>query len=266
MSLQFYVDKAGNRAFVQAKKVFETDALSQSVFLFSGTAYTLTASVGSLTLTAESSTFARTRILTAAVGTLSLSAQSATLVHARSMVAAVGALTLSGQSATLVKALHLTAAKTNLTLTAESATLNKALGLTAASTSLTLTAESATLKRGFAFSVSPSTLVLAAQSASLVVGTGTTAYSLTASVGFLTMTAQGAILIYQAAPPPAVQSSRINMGGPGASGTWRGESYRPEKDPEPFPMSGKRQKLGFKPRPMTGFGPKKGRGPFRPLS
>ena len=68
------------------------------------------------------------------------------------------------------------------------------------------------------------------------------------------------------APPPAVQSNRINMGGPGASGTWRGESYRPEKDPEPFPMSGKRQKLGFKPRPMTGFGPKKGRGPFRPLS
>ena len=132
MSLQFYVDKAGNRAFVQAKKVFETDALSQSVFLFSGTAYTLTASVGSLTLAAESSTFARTRILTASVGTLSLSAKSATLVRARSMAAAVGTLTLSGQSAILVKALHLTAAKTNLTLTAESATLNKALGLTAA--------------------------------------------------------------------------------------------------------------------------------------
>jgi len=66
------------------------------------------------------------------------------------------------------------------------------------------------------------------------------------------------------APLPASPYIQQSVGIDGPSGNFKSkERYRAQKDPEPFPMSRREKKLGFRPRRMGNPFPKNG--PFKPF-
>jgi len=139
--------------------------------------------------------------LTAAVGTLAFSAKTATLVAGHGVIAAKTSITFSAQSATAVAAHKVSAAKTNLVFTAESATMTAGHGITATKTNLTFTAESATLVAAHKVSAGYGTLAFTAENATLTVAGGPVAYTLVATVGYLSFRGGSADYEWHVAQP-----------------------------------------------------------------
>jgi hypothetical protein len=137
----------------------------------SGTAYTLTANNGTLTLTGQSAGITRSKVLTAQAGTLSITGQSATITRSKRIVASNGTLTLTGQSAIIKRGKVLTANNGTLTLTGQSATITRttvgAYDLIAQHGTLSLTGQNATITRSRSIVAQNGTFTLTGQSAGI---------------------------------------------------------------------------------------------------
>lgn len=181
------------------------------------TAYTLTASGGTFTLTGTAATLKAGRYLSAAAGTYTLTGTAATLKAGRYLSAGAGAFTLTGADATLIygsvgaytlaanggtfaltggdasliAARRLTASSGTFTLTGTDATLKAGRRLTASGGSYTLTGMDATLKAGRVIAADGGTFTLTGTAAAL-----RAARLLSASGGVFALTGTDATLIY----------------------------------------------------------------------
>ena len=174
----------------------------------SGGAYTLTgqsatllkskvivASGGSYTLTGQNATLAKNRVLTASGGSYSLTGQSANLARNRTLTASGGSYSLTGQSATLLKSKKIVASGGSYTLTGQNAVLTWTptsvnYTLTAQGGTYTVTGQSATLSRNRVMTAQGGSYTYTGQSASL-----NRNRTLTAQGGTYTYTGQQATLL-----------------------------------------------------------------------
>lgn len=134
-------------------------------------ATTLTAGVGSYTMTGTAATLKYGRILPAAVGSYSITGTAATLKYGRTIAAAVGSYAITGTAAGLKRGYTLAAAVGSYALSGVDATLKKAITLVGDVGSYILTGTDATLTH-----------------------TGSTATTITADPGSYTLTGTDATL------------------------------------------------------------------------
>jgi len=165
----------------------------------SGTAYTLTANNGTLTLTGQSATLTKGNVLTAQACTLTLTGQSATIKRDKVLTASNGTINLTGQSATIT---HTTVG---------------AYDLIAQHGTLTLTGQSAAIKRSKVITANNGTLSLTGQSANIT-HTPAGSYDLIAQGGTLTLTGQDATITRSRSI--VAQHGTITLTGQSAGVTW----------------------------------------------
>lgn len=154
------------------------------------TNYTLTASVGSFTLSGQAAALKRGLKITAAVGAFTFTGQAATLSKGYRLTAAVGTFTLSGQAAGLRRASKVTAAVGSFTLTGQAAGLNPGKRLTASTGSFALTGQAAGFTRALKIIAGTGSFTLSGQAA----GTKA-ARKVFASLGTFALTGQAANLV-----------------------------------------------------------------------
>lgn len=111
-----------------------------------GSAYTLTASAGSYTLTGQSAGVLAARKITATGTAYAYTGQDATPRRTFILSASAGSYTLTGQSAGVLAARKITATSGSYTLTGDSPSLYRFPPLTASGGAFTLTGQSAALK------------------------------------------------------------------------------------------------------------------------
>jgi hypothetical protein len=174
-----YLDATGLSASTEydsAAVIFDGTTYSNVVHVdgwttLSGTAYTLTANNGTLTLTGQIATLTKSKVLTAQAGTLTLTGQSATITRSKRIVASNGTLTLTGQSAIIKRSKVITANNGTLTLTGQSATITRttvgAYDLIAQHGTLSLTGQNATITRSRSIVAQNGTFTLTGQSAGI---------------------------------------------------------------------------------------------------
>lgn len=149
------------------------------------TAYTLTATQGSFSLSGQAAALTHAWKLTAAQGAFTLSGQAATF--GLTMPAAVGTFTLSGQAATLSRTYVLPAAQGSFALTGQSAMFG--LGMPAATGAFAVSGQDAGLLKAWKLTAGHGTFTLTGQDASFSVAV---VYTLPAAVGTFTLTGQAA--------------------------------------------------------------------------
>jgi len=110
-----------------------------------GGGYTLTAASGSYTLSGQSATITKTRIVSAASGSYSYSGQSATILKTRIVAADQGSYSYTGQAATVLKTRNVSAAAGNYAYAGQAASILKGWVLTAANGSYSVAGQAATI-------------------------------------------------------------------------------------------------------------------------
>jgi hypothetical protein len=155
-----------------------------------GAVTTLTADVGTFTLSGQSAVLKRALAVVGGTGSYALSGQNATLDYDQRVVAETGSYALSGQTANLSKNYPLTAAVGAFVLSGQDATLDYDQKLAAAVGSFALSGQDATLaKSGTPGATDTGTFALSGQDASLL-----TSQKLTAAVGSFSLSGQDAAL------------------------------------------------------------------------
>jgi hypothetical protein len=105
-----------------------TDGGNNSGWIFTAppsVAYTITANNGSYTVTGQSASLLRSKVVTANYGSYAVTGQSASLLRSKVLNANNGSYTVTGQSATLLRSKALSANYGVYTITGQSATLSK---------------------------------------------------------------------------------------------------------------------------------------------
>lgn len=125
-----------------------------------GSAYTLTASAGSFTLTGNASTLKKALKITASVGTFTLTGVSANLERGYTLIASAGTFTLTGIATAFKKALKLATSVGEFALTGISANLKRGYTISTSVGEFTLTGISVTLKKGYNLITETSSFIL----------------------------------------------------------------------------------------------------------
>ncbi len=207
----------GHDGTLQNGTAWSSDVPSQ---LAGGASYTLSASVGSFTLTGSAATLAKALTLASSAGSFALTGKAETFSAGRPLSASAGAFVLTGQSATLAKSLHLSASAGSFTLTGGSATFLSGKGIAGAPGAFALTGSTASLTKSLGTSESPGSFTLTGRPSSLSAGR-----PLTLGAGSFPLTGRSATLAYAPTSNPTLSGS------PGAfslSGSSASLSYQPQ--------------------------------------
>lgn len=173
--------------------VINRTAVRATIFLPSGTNYTLTSAIGTYTLSGQAATLRNARRIASDLGTYVESGQAATLRNARRIAADNATYTLSGQAATTRVARLLTTAAGGYTLSGQAANLLAARRLTSAAATYTLTGQTANLLRALKVAGAIGAFTLNGQDAALQYSGSNP--SLAAGAGGFTLSGQTANLL-----------------------------------------------------------------------
>jgi hypothetical protein len=161
------------------------------------TSYSLTASVGSFSLTGQDAGLKAAITLPSEVGAFALSGQDANLVQSFKVAADVGSFALAGQSAALLYAAggsySLAAGAGAFALAGQVAGLKPALTMPAEAGTFSLAGQAANLAQSFSLSADAGSFALSGQSATLTYVEGGV-YTLPASAGSFSLSGQDATL------------------------------------------------------------------------
>lgn len=119
--------------------VWNTALSDADIAFFTNNAYTLTAEVGSFTLTGNNASFNRTIGMTAGTGAFTLTGIDTGLSYGRTLTAETGSFLLTGNDAAFTKGTHLAAGTGVFTLTGNDASFISGKNLTAETGSFVIT-------------------------------------------------------------------------------------------------------------------------------
>ncbi len=156
-----------------------------------GTAYTLTAALGTFALSGNATTLRAARQLAAATGARTLTGVAANLRRGFKISAAAGSFVLSGTAAGLKRTYALSAAVAAFTLSGKAANLSFGHRLVSAAGSFALSGQSATLRYGRNLLASQGSFTLSGNATNL-----SAARKLAAAAGSLALTGIAANLVY----------------------------------------------------------------------
>lgn len=159
-----------------------------------GTAYTLTAALGTFSLTGKAATLRIARKLSAAAGSFALSGKAATLRVGYKIAASAGSFALSGVAANLKRTYSLASSTGSFVLSGKNAGLIVGYRLTASAGSFSLTGQAASLRVARKLAAGAGSFALTGVDAGLVYVPSGASYTLTASVGSFALTGQSASL------------------------------------------------------------------------
>lgn len=157
----------------------------------SGTAYTLTAALGTFALSGNATTLRAARQLVAATGAMTLAGVAASLRRGLKIPAAAGSFVLSGAAAGLKRTYAFSAAVAAFTLSGKAANLSFGHRLVSAAGSFALSGQSATLRYGRNLLASQGSFTLSGNATNL-----SAARKLAAAAGSLALTGIAANLVY----------------------------------------------------------------------
>jgi len=155
----------------------------------------ITANNGNYSVTGQSAMLARNRVLTAQAGAYSLTGRTATLLKSKLLTAINGSYSVTGRTATLLKSKLLTAINGSYSVTGQTAVITYTPGavsytLTAQAGSYALTGQSASVNRNRSLTASAGSYSATGQSATLL-----RSKLLTATTGSYTLAGQPATLL-----------------------------------------------------------------------
>lgn len=156
-----------------------------------GTAYTLTAALGTFALSGNATTLRAARQLVAATGAMTLTGVAANLRRGLKIPAAAGSFVLSGAAAGLKRTYALSAAVAAFTLSGKAADLSFGHRLVSAAGSFALSGQSVTLRYGRNLLSSQGSFTLSGNATNL-----SAARKLAAAAGSLALTGIAANLVY----------------------------------------------------------------------
>ena len=188
-----------------------------------GTAYVLTALVGSFTDTGQTASLLVGRKLGATFGTFSETGQNSSLLFGRKLSASFASFTESGQSATLLNGRKITAGFGAFTESGQITSLLISRKLTALAGSFTEAGQSASLLNGRILTAAVGSFTETGQDATFIYTSSSTAYTLTALAGLFNASGQPVDLIYTSTDQPT-EVPPVGGGG-GSISTWFVNQY-----------------------------------------
>ena len=195
-----------------------TQFTPKRVFCFmgaSGTAYSLSGSAGSFTVTGKAAALNVGRKLAASAGTFSVTGEAATLSHGHPLAASPGSFTITGKAATLSHGHPLSAAAGSFTITGEATALSHGHPLSASAGSFTVTGEAATLSHGHPLSAGAGSFAITGETASMHASR-----SLSAGAGSFTVSGQSATLSKSGAIVLSASPGAFTITGEPATTSW----------------------------------------------